>query len=116
LAIRPDHAKVEEGATLNLQSLAGETHTFTRVKRFGGGFVAFLNTASGTPTPAPECAQIVNGNLVPQAPSADNIFIPAGGSASTTLKNGEVARFQCCIHPWMRLTITPKDVQHSEVR
>src|SRR6266849_648040 len=43
----PDHAKVEEGATINLQSLAGETHTFTRVKRFGGGFVAFLNTASG---------------------------------------------------------------------
>ena len=111
----PDHAKVEEGATLNLQSLAGETHTFTRVKRFGGGFVAFLNTASGTPTPAPECAQVVNGNLVPQPPSADNIFISAGGSASTTLKNGEVARFQCCIHPWMRLTITPKDVQHSEV-
>ncbi len=111
----PDHAKVEEGATINLQSLAGEMHTFTRVKRFGGGFVAFLNTASGTPTPAPECAQMVNGNLVPQAPSADNIFIPAGASASTTLKNGEVARFQCCIHPWMRLSITPKDVQHSEV-
>jgi hypothetical protein len=111
----PDHAKVEEGATLNLQSLAGETHTFTRVKKFGGGFVAFLNTASGTPTPAPECAQMVNGNLVPQPPSADNIFISAGGSASTTLTHGEVARFQCCIHPWMRLTITPKDVQHSEL-
>ena len=111
----PDHAKVEEGATLNLQSLAGETHTFTRVKRFGGGFVAFLNTASGNLTPAPECAQMVNGSLVPQPPSADNIFIPAGGSASTTLDHGEVARFQCCIHPWMRITITPKDEHHEEV-
>ena len=112
----PDHAKVEEGATLNLQSLAGETHTFTRVKRFGGGFVAFLNTASGNLTPAPKCAQMVNGNLGPQPPSADNIFIPAGGSAGTTLDHGEVARFQCCIHPWMRLTITPKDEHHEEVR
>jgi hypothetical protein len=111
----PDQAKVEEGATINLQSLGGETHTFTRVKRFGGGFVAFLNTASGTPTPAPECAHMVNGNLVPQPPSADNIFIPAGGSASTTLTHGEVARFQCCIHPWMRVTITPKNEDHEEV-
>jgi hypothetical protein len=65
---------------------------------------------------APECAQMVNGNLVPQPPSADNIFIPAGGSARNTLNQGEVARFQCCIHPWMRLTITPKDEHHEEVR
>jgi hypothetical protein len=59
---------------------------------------------------------MVKGNLVPQPPSADDIFIPAGGSARTTLKQGEVARFQCCIHPWMRVTITPKDEHHEEVR
>jgi hypothetical protein len=28
---------------------------------------------------------------------------------------GEVARFQCCIHPWMRVTITPKDEKHIEL-
>jgi len=110
-----DHSRAEEGATLNLQSLGGETHTFTRVKRFGGGFVALLNAASGNPTPAPECAQMVNGNLVPRPPSPGNLFIPAGATASTTLKDGEVARFQCCIHPWMHLTITPRDQHHEEV-
>jgi len=112
----PSQSPAAEGATLNLQSLGGETHTFTRVKRFGGGFVAPLNGAAGTPTPAPECAQMVNGNLVPQPPSPDNIFIPAGTSASMTLKLGETARFQCCIHPWMHLTITPKDEHHANLQ
>ena len=54
---------------MNLQNLGGETHTFTRVKRFGGGLVAPLNAAAGTPEPAPECEQMVNGNLVPQPPA-----------------------------------------------
>jgi hypothetical protein len=111
----PNQLKAAEGATLNIQSLGGETHTFTRVKRFGGGFVAVLNGLSGNPTPAPECAQVVDGNLVPQPPGPDNLFIPAGGSASATLKEGEVVRFQCCIHPWMRLTVTPQDQHHTLV-
>src|SRR5712691_6220526 len=86
----PDHAKVEEGATLNLQSLAGETHTFTRVKRFGGGFVAFLNTASGNLTPAPECAQMVNGNRSHSHPVRTTFsFRPEEAPAlhSTTVKS-----------------------------
>src|SRR5205823_11172156 len=33
----PDRPMAREGATINLQNLGGETHTFTRVKRFGGG-------------------------------------------------------------------------------
>lgn len=111
----PSQTAAAEGATFNLMNLGGETHTFTRVKRFGGGFVAPLNAAAGTPDPAPECAQMVNGNLVPQPPSPDNIFIPAGTSASATLKSGETARFQCCIHPWMHVTITPEDEQHEDV-
>jgi hypothetical protein len=102
-----------EGATINLQNLGGETHTFTRVKRFGGGFVAPLNAAAGTPEPAPECAKMLNGQLVPQAPGPDNIFIPAGGTASATLKSDGAVRYQCCIHPWMHVTITPKDEHHE---
>ena len=113
----PSQPRVAEGATLNLQNLGGETHTFTRVKRFGGGFVPALNAAGGTPTPAPECAQMVDGNLVPQQPGPDNIFIPAGGTASMTLQPGETtARFQCCIHPWMHVTITPKDEHHENLK
>src|SRR5438876_993656 len=54
----PNQIRAHEGATLNLQNLGGETHTFTRVKRFGGGFVSVLNFLP----PAPECAQMVNGS------------------------------------------------------
>ena len=111
----PGQLRVSEGATLELHNLGGETHTFTEVKRFGGGFVDFLNVASGNPVPAPECARMVDGSLVPQPPSDDNIFLPAGGSATLPLEHEVTARYQCCIHPWMRVTITPKDQHHEEV-
>jgi plastocyanin len=111
----PAQLPVAEGAVLELHNLGGETHTFTQVKRFGGGFVDFLNAASGTPVPAPECATVVDGNLVPQPPSDDNIFIPAGRSATHPFGHEVVARYQCCIHPWMRITIIPKDQSHEEV-
>ena len=111
----PALLKVAEGATLHVENLGGETHTFTEVRKFGGGFVAPLNVASGSPVPAPECAQMVNGQLVPQPPGPDNLFIPAGGSATVHLEHEVVARYQCCIHPWMRLTITPRDQHHEQV-
>jgi len=78
------------------------------VKEFGGGFIAPLNALSGNPVPAPECAQVVNGQLVPQPPSEDNRFIPAGGSDTVPLMHEVNAKYQCCVHPWMRLTITPR--------
>lgn len=112
----PELLSVDEGATLQLNNSGGETHTFTEVKRFGGGFVDFLNELSGNPTPAPECAQMVDGSLVPQPPSDDNIFLAPGGNASVHVDHGAVKRYQCCIHPWMRLTITPKDEHHMEVQ
>jgi len=37
--IKSDHRQI----TLALQNVGGETHTFTRVKKFGGGFVDALN-------------------------------------------------------------------------
>ena len=86
----PDQAKAEDGVNLMLKNLGGETHTFTRVKQFGGGFVAALNAASGNATPAPECAKVVN------APGPH-------------VAEGERAKFQCCIHPWMRTMINTKD-------
>jgi len=61
----PDRAASEDGLSIMLQNLGGETHTFTRVREFGGGFVTPLNAASGNPVPAPECARLVNGQLVP---------------------------------------------------
>ena len=107
----PDHAKAEDGLNLMLQNLGGEMHTFTRVKQFGGGFVAPLNAASGNPTPAPECAKVAaNGSLMPQPPGPDNIFLAGNANAAGPhVREGERAKFQCCIHPWMRTTINTKD-------
>jgi hypothetical protein len=102
----PQQVKIAEGATLNLLNLGGETHTFTEITRFGGGFVPFLNAASMNSIPPPECLQ---------PPGPDTLFIPVGGSASVTEHQG-VAKYQCCIHPWMRLTITPRDEQHNEIQ
>jgi hypothetical protein len=109
----PDRAKADEGLSLMLQNLGGETHTFTRVREFGGGFVAPLNAASGNPVPVPECARTVNGQLAPQPPSPDNIFLAGNASATGPLvPEGQTAKFQCCIHPWMRMTINTK--KHQE--
>jgi hypothetical protein len=107
-----DRSSAPEGATLTLQNLGGETHTFTRVQQFGGGFVAPLNAGAGTPDPAPECASVVNGALVPQPPSANNVFLPAGATMNgPAVRQGEVAHFQCCIHPWMRTTVNARGEQ-----
>src|SRR6267378_3354679 len=60
----PDVAATEEGVNLTLTNVGGETHTFTRVAKFGGGFVAGLNIASGNTVPAPECAIVVVEHVV----------------------------------------------------
>jgi hypothetical protein len=84
-----------------IQNLGGEIHTFTRVKEFGGGQVPPLNALSGNPVPAPECFQ----------PESDtNVIVQAGTSrtgpaAGTPALPQEVSKWQCCIHPWMRMTV-----------
>jgi hypothetical protein len=84
-----------------IQNLGGEIHTFTRVKEFGGGNVPPLNALSGNPIPAPECSL---------AESATNVIVGAGTSlagptAGTSALPEEVTKWQCCIHPWMRMTV-----------
>ena len=74
----------------------GETHTFTPVAKFGGGVVPGLNALSGNPDVAPECA---NG-----AKFGASIVPPGVTSKTIAAKPGD--HFQCCIHPWMRLTVT----------
>ena len=99
-----DHFDMVAGQTLSIVSRAGETHTFTLVKAFGGGFVQSLNNASGNPTPAPEC-------LAGAGPTF--LFIAHNASASLATGSGTpftpaIYRFQCCIHPWMRTTLHRK--------
>jgi hypothetical protein len=89
------------GQTTSLQNTGGETHTFTEVASFGGGFVPDLNQLSGNPNPAPECLQSENST---------NIYVEAGTTetgptaGSDQLPTG-TTNWECCIHPWMRMTI-----------
>jgi hypothetical protein len=108
----PEAADVPVGNALSLQSRGGETHTFTKVAEFGGGFIAFLNALSGNPTPRPECAVVLaDGSLKPQSPSPANIFVEAGETedgptaGGSILPVGQEVKFQCCVHPWMRTEI-----------
>lgn len=111
----PLTAKTLKGARLRIDNLGGEVHTFTEVKHFGGGFVDFLNQATGNLKPAPECAKIVNGQLVPQPAGPDNQFLAPGTHKSHRLDPDEtVVRYQCCIHPWMRITIRTAEPASSD--
>ena len=99
-----------DGQQTVIQNKGGETHTFTRVKQFGGGVVPPLNALSGNPVPAPECRQ---------SASDTNITIGAGVSqpgptAGSSALPEETSNWQCCIHPWMRLRITVNQGQQGQ--
>jgi plastocyanin len=91
----PTNLKVDSGRSVRARNEGGETHTFTEVAKFGGGFVPPLNALSGDLIPAPECLASTVGATI----------VPAGAlSAPTTLGKG-MHKFQCCIHPWMRTIV-----------
>ena len=102
---------LKQGDQTTIENKGGETHTFTRVQKFGGGFIAPLNGLSGNPDPAPECAQVLpDGSLAPQPESAANQFVEAGKTesgptaGSSALPKG-MSRWECCVHPWMRMFV-----------
>jgi hypothetical protein len=108
----PGESTVPVGKTLSLGNTGGETHTFTKVAQFGGGFVVPLNALSGNPNPVPECttgAVLVPGVMLqPQPASPANIFVESGEqeqgptAGDAVLPAGQTVKFMCCIHPWMR--------------
>ena len=77
----------------------GEPHTFTEVKKFGGGFVPPLNNGEETVS---ECAGGFKNVDV-----AKTRIIQGSTLTVTDLAKGE-HHFQCCIHPWMRMTVQVK--------
>jgi plastocyanin len=102
----PDDFHVDRGEAIVLVNRGGVTHTFTKVRQFGGGFVARLNELSRNPRPAPECATVQpDGTLVATPPNATNIVVAGQKRAAGPRLGGGVHRFQCCIHPWMRSTM-----------
>jgi hypothetical protein len=80
---------------LNLQNRGGETHTFTKVAAFGGGVNPGLNALSNNPVETAECKDGVKFGAS---------LVPPGASKTIDVQVGD--KFQCCIHPWMRTTVT----------
>ena len=85
------------GQTLLATNRGGEAHTFTEVEHFGGGIIPLLNQLSGNPVPAPECMALTGAD-----------FIPPGGTQHEEVEEEGTELYQCCIHPWMRATVTGK--------
>jgi hypothetical protein len=90
----PSTSNVEVGQAFVAINHGGEVHTFTEVAEFGGGRVPPLNELAGVPNVAPECAALEPG---------DDDFVPAGGTFREAIDRTGDLKFQCCIHPWMRL-------------
>jgi plastocyanin len=95
----PNNFTIRVGQAITVTNNGGEKHTFTEVDNFGGGIVPALNSASGNPTEAPECAAL-----------AANAMIASGTTFRTdAAMDAGVEHYQCCIHPWMRATVTVTD-------
>lgn len=93
----PNNAHVATGQTFVAMNMGGETHTFTEVAAFGGGIVPILNRLGGFGAPAPECSALEPDD-----------FVAPGGTYTETVDHAGPLKFQCCIHPWMRLEATSK--------
>jgi plastocyanin len=93
----PNNANVVVGQTFVAENMGGEVHTFTEVSEFGGGIVPILNQLGGFGAPAHECTTL-----------EDDDFVPPGGTYTEKVDHTGSVKFQCCIHPWMRLEATAK--------
>ena len=89
---------IKLGDVLSAFNHGGETHTFTEVDEFGGGFVNQINQIGGFGPTIPECN-----------PQKVKLLHPGDSSQETTDEVG-VEKYQCCIHPWMRTEV--RIVQH----
>jgi plastocyanin len=87
----PERLRLKSGDTLLLDNRGGETHTFTEVVAFGGGFVPELNATLPPGTPL----------AVPIGPLR---FIAAGEQIDFSVPAG-THLFECLIHPWMQTTV-----------
>jgi hypothetical protein len=95
----PDTVTITKGTPLIVVNQGGEPHTFTEVVKFGGGFIPNLNHGEET---VPECA----GGFKVVAVARTRIL--QGSQLQVTgLPKGQHL-FECCIHPWMRVTVEVK--------
>jgi len=95
----PDTLTVDQGTPIIAVNQGGEPHTFTEVANFGGGFIPPLN---GGEDVAPECSAGFSDVNVAKT------RILQGSQLQVTGLSKGVHHFQCCIHPWMRMTVVVK--------
>jgi plastocyanin len=95
--IEPVTISLKAGTRIMLLNSGGQAHTYTEVAEFGGGAVPELNQLSGNPDVAPECANAATVR-------ASGMF--AGQVRMQAFDRAGPAKYQCCIHPWMRQTVT----------
>jgi len=96
----PDTVSIKKGTILSVVDQGGEPHTFTEVAQFGGGFIAGLNGPGETTVP--ECSGGFGNVAVAKTRILQGSHIEVTG-----LSKGE-HRFECCIHPWMRVKVEVK--------
>src|SRR4030081_2536195 len=95
----PDILHIKQGTILSVVDQGGEPYTFTEVEEFGGGFVDGLN---GGEAMVPECRNGFSNLAVAKTRILQGSHIEVTG-----LSKGE-HRFECCIHPWMRVKVEVK--------
>jgi plastocyanin len=95
----PDTLRIRQDTILSVVDQGGEPHTFTEVEKFGGGFVDGLN---GGEAMVPECRNGFSNLAVAKTRILQGSHIEVTG-----LSKGE-HRFECCIHPWMRVKVQVK--------
>jgi plastocyanin len=95
----PDTLHIAKGTVLSVVDQGGEPHTFTEVQKFGGGFIDGLNSGEAMVS---ECAGGFSRVAV-----AKTRIIQGSHLDITNLKRG-THRFECCIHPWMRVKVEVK--------
>jgi plastocyanin len=97
----PGKLEIDPGQSFTAVSKGGEFHTFSEVKNYGGGCVAFLNNLLGL-TPVPECQPLgANGQPAIFATTG----VPAGGTLDVSGLAPGLHHFECLIHPWMRTDV-----------
>ena len=96
----PDDVTVKQGADVSVVNQGGEPHTFTEVAEFGGGFIDGLNAPGESVVP--ECS----GGFKNLAVARTRIV--QGSTIKVSALSKGTHKFQCCIHPWMRMTVEVK--------
>lgn len=91
---------IKAGEALRIVNEGGEPHSFTEVSAYGTGVVPPLNGAlpAGTPPAVP-----VGFASIEEATGA-TLVLPNGTRTVNGLSVGR-HKFQCLIHPWMRLDV-----------